>query len=148
MSGVLYFGGKNGIVYQADTGTADAGTAIDADAITAWDYFGTRGQKFVHLYRPIISSVDTPGVVAAIGSDFESLISTNSVSVNSIAGAALWDVGVWDVALWGGGHTVTNDWLGDGRWGYNFALRLRSTADDQTLKWYSTDFVVEGGGII
>lgn len=149
MSKDLYFGGKAGKIYKADTGTSDDGAVIAADAITAWNYFGSRAYlKKFNMYRPILNSTDTPGVVAAIGVDFDNQIATNPVSSNPITSDAVWDTAVWDTAIWAGGSMVTRSWEAAGGVGYCAALRMKSNADDQQIEWNSTNFIYEPGGLI
>lgn len=149
-----YFGG-NGVVYQGLTGTVDnantAATAnIRADAQPAFNYFGNRGQtKRFTLARPVFVSDPPFGATAVtfdMNIDYDSTPPTSSPTYTGASGS-VWDSGTWDTATWSGA-TVIKDWQSVVGVGFCATLRIQVAMRNTNLKWVSTDFVMELGGIL
>ena len=144
----LYFGGAGGNVYRADTGTADDGATIVADAKSAFTYFGAAGRlKRFTMVRPNLASDGAPVAALDLNVDFEDRAPV-SIPTLSGAGNAAWDVTGWDVGEWGDAAQVVKDWLGVTGVGYAAALRMRIATDVLTVSWQSTDWLFEPGGIL
>jgi hypothetical protein len=105
----LYFGGNDGIVYQADNGADDAGQPIVADVQSAFTDAGNPMLKNFVLARPfIITDGDvTPGL--ALNVDYRNTAQVDT-SPATIADPALWDVAEWDVDLWPNEENLVANW--------------------------------------
>ena len=133
----LYFGGNEGHVYLADTGTTDYNNIFRADMMTAFNYFGSRGQqKRYMMCRPLINTDRqiTPGL--AFNVDFKD---TAAISVQSVAVPvdALWDVALWDTGVWGGEVQVQDSWTSVTGLGYCASVRMLIEVDqpDTGVAW-------------
>jgi hypothetical protein len=123
LNDIPFFGGNDGVVYQADEGGSDAGAQMRADMMTAYNYFGERGNlKRWMMCRPLLTTdgVVNPGI--AFNVDFQT---DAPISIpNTEAGAqALWDVALWDVGLWAGLTTQTT-WTSVAGLGYCASIRM------------------------
>ena len=144
-----YFGGTDGVVYKADDGDSDNGTAITSDAQVAWNYFGNRAQqkRFTGL-RPVFQAPNEPTISLNLGVDFQSQVPTNQLTVPSFASSATWDVDTWDNAIWGGAVKTVRGWQSVTGIGYAASLRLRLSSDSQQVEWLSSNYAFEPGGIL
>jgi hypothetical protein len=141
-----FFGG-NGYIGQAWSGTSDAGAAITANALQAFNYFDTPGQlKRWTMMRPIFNVNGTPSLSANVNVDFDQSDTTSALAFSPIA-ASLWDMALWDTGVWGG-TTILKNWQGVQGVGYCAAPRVKLAASNLTVQWISTDLVFEPGGIL
>jgi hypothetical protein len=87
----LYFGG-NTKVHKADTGTDDAGTAIEATAKTAFIYFGERtGPTRYTAIRPVMASDSELTVSIGFDVDYRDGTTTLTPSTGYFRWASSWD---------------------------------------------------------
>ncbi len=145
----MYFGG-NGFVGKFWDTNADNGSNINASVQQAYNYFDTRGQqKRFTMVRPIIISYDgTPSISAALNLDFDTTNATGALAFNPITYAtAVWDTSVWDQSSWGG-KTINKNWQSVTGVGYCAGLQLTTASQGIEVRWASTDFVMELGGVI
>lgn len=143
----LYFGGGDGLVYQAWTGTSDDGDAIEADGATAWDYFEDRTRiKQWTLARAVFSSDGSVTHTMILNVDFNELVPAFTVS--SPAVGPIWDEAIWDTVVWFGGVTTVQAWQAAANIGYVASLRIRLSTATQTVKWNSTTYQFILGGLI
>lgn len=143
----LYFG-SNTYVGKAWNTSADNGTAISADALQAFNYFGTPGQlKRMTMMRPTLLSNGTASIQASVNVDFDTAAPTSALGTAPISGA-LWDAGLWDTALWADDLSLSRVWQGASGIGYCAAPRLTSSTNGLRLQWIATDLVMEPGGIL
>lgn len=92
----LFFGGNNGIVYQADTGSLDYTSSIIARCQCAFNYFGTRGRiKDFKLIRPLFTTDTsiTPALGLAVDYGLPPTLTSPS---NQQATTAQYDMTTWD----------------------------------------------------
>lgn len=109
----LYFGGNDGVVYQADTTGLDVTTPIDAIGQAAYDYYDMRGRlKQWKLLQPLITTDSDARPALGISTDFRENASLGTPSSSQIPSAvydghvpAIYDVDVYAVE----GRTVA-DW--------------------------------------
>ncbi len=145
----LYFGGTDGKVYQFDSGETDAGVPVACDGQTAWNYFGDRSRlKRFTAARPIFRSETDPGVTMALGTDFDSSITTNPVTTVQPGAEGAWDASTWDQTIWGGALKASKSWQSLSGIGYAGSLRVRVAVVDQRVHWQSTTYVFEPGGVL
>lgn len=142
----LYFGGSGGVVYKADTGNSDNNTAINADAIPAWDTFGIANNKQVTAYRNLMTvSLDTVNVQTAMGVDF-ALPNTTYVGTSGTSNQTPWG-SPWG-SPWSQEEIVFNDWKSDNSVGRYFSQRVKVSTGSAGVEWLSTDYVFQIGGVI
>jgi hypothetical protein len=146
----MYFGGDGFVGKFYDT-NADAGTNITGFVQQAYSYFESRGQqKRFTMVRPILQTDNgVPTVLCGISTDFETVNLTNQISFNpNILEIGLWDVSKWDDANWGGGLVTTKIWQGVTGIGYAGSVSLNVVSQAIELRWASTDYVMERGGVL
>lgn len=121
----LYFGGNDGVVYEADTSGTDSGETLTADFMTAYNYFGKRGnQKRWMNCRPQLTTDQqvTPGI--AFNVDFQNNAAL-SVTPTSSHSQALWDQALWDQANWAGDIITQSLWTSVTGLGYCASIRMK-----------------------
>jgi hypothetical protein len=146
----MYFGGDGFVGRFYDT-NADAGQNIRAFAQQAYSYFDSRGQqKRFTMVRPILQTDNgVPTVLCGISTDFETVDLTNQISFNpNILSIGLWDIAKWDETNWGGGLVTTKIWQGVTGLGYAGSVSLNVVSQSIELRWASTDYVMERGGVL
>lgn len=119
-----YYGGNDGIVYQADTGATDFNGILEADMSTAFNYFGGRGsQKRWTALRPLLTTDQAVNPGIALNVDFQN---NAPISVQSTTQATdgVWDVSTWDNSKWGGATTTKGDWTAASGLGYCASIRM------------------------
>jgi len=120
----LYFGGNDGVVYQADTSGTDAGNTLSADMMTAYNYYGLRGnQKRWTMCRPQITTDGQVNPGLALNVDFRD-DAPLSIPSTQILAASLWDVALWDQGLWAGDVRTQANWNSVDGIGYCASIRL------------------------
>lgn len=120
----IFFGGADGI-YQWDQGATDGGEILVADMVTAYNYFGSRGdQKQFKSLQPIYrSSVDIfPRV--EVFTDFKTGVPNSTPTIVSNDNS-LWDVALWDVGRWAEDVESRDSWTGLTGLGYCGAVAMR-----------------------
>ena len=143
----VYFG-TNGKVCKAWQGHKDGVSAIFADGLQAFSYFGSASQlKHFKMGRPVITTNGGANLNIGINVDFDqiSTLSTPSLSPSSYG---TWDVSTWDNALWGGPGLIKKDWQWIGALGYSAGMHFKASVLGNELSWVSSDYVFEPGGII
>jgi hypothetical protein len=143
----LYFG-TNGLVAKAWSGNSDNGNNISADALQAFNYFGSRGlQKRYTMARPIFRTNGSPSLQINMNVDFDTSDLTAPLSF-STTNYAVWDVALWDEGIWAGGLNVLKNWQGVNGLGYCAAPRLITASNGIEVTWVSTDVVMEVGAVL
>jgi hypothetical protein len=123
----LFFGGPNGIVYEADRGGIGADSTIVVDMRTAFNYFGRRGQikQFKSLRSVQVGDGRvTPGF--AINVDFRD-DAPLAVAGVPFTTQALWDSALWDSAFWPLENQRRMTWQATRALGYCASLRMAFT---------------------
>ena len=146
----IYFGGT-AFVGQFWNADSDNGNNINATVQQAYNYFDSRGtQKRYTLVRPIITTINGfPSILCGLNVDFEEGNATGTISFNPSANSnGVWDSSTWDNAIWGGASVINKNWQGVTGIGYCASLQLTAASQGITVRWASTDFVMETGGVI
>jgi hypothetical protein len=146
----MYFGGSGFVGKYYDT-YGDAGSNITASVQQAYSYFDSRGQlKRYTMIRPIfLTSGGIPTIVAGVNIDFDTQNITGAVTFNpATVVAGTWDSSVWDDANWGGGLQVSKVWQGVTGIGYAAGVYMKVASQRIEVRWASTDYVMERGGVI
>lgn len=107
----LYFGGNDGAVYQADQGSADVSTPIQATGETAYNHFSSaKSKRFTALQALVTASgVNRPSLGLSV--DFESTATLSTPSVTDQQASGTWGVSDWDVGTWEASTQQYNDWV-------------------------------------
>ena len=146
----MYFGG-NGFVGKFWDGLSDNDTNIKASCQQAYSYFDARGQlKRFTMVRPILFTDNgTPTVLCGINTDFDTQNNVGQVTFNpALVSVGIWNTSTWDNAEWGGGNTISKQWQGVTGIGYAAGIILNIATQDIDVRWASTDFVMERGGVL
>jgi hypothetical protein len=146
----MYFGG-NGFVGRFWDGLSDNDQNIKASCQQAYSYFDSRGQlKRFTMVRPILFTDNgLPSILCGINTDFDTQNNIGQVSFNpALVSVGIWDVSTWDDAEWGGGNTISKQWQGVTGTGYAGGIILNIATQDIDVRWASTDFVMEKGGVL
>jgi hypothetical protein len=149
-SASMYFGGDGyvGIFYSSNS---DNGTNIQAAAQQAYSYFDSPGQlKRFTMVRPILQTNNgVPTLAAGISTDFDTQTQFGTLSFNpAIVAGGIWNTSVWDDALWASGDVTTKVWQGVSGLGFAGSINLAIASQGIDLKWASTDYVMERGGVL
>jgi len=149
-SASMYFGG-DGYVGLFYTSNSDNGSNIQATAQQAYSYFDSPGQlKRFTMVRPILQTNNgIPTLAAGISTDFDTQTQFGTLSFNpAIVKGGIWNTSVWDDALWSAGDVTTKVWQGVSGLGFAGSINLAIASQGIDLKWASTDYVMEKGGVL
>lgn len=119
-----YYGGNDGIVYLADSGSTDFNGILQADMMTAFNYFNSRGsQKRWTACRPLLTTDQAINPGIAFNTDFQD---NAPISVQSTTQqvSATWDKSSWDSGLWGGAVQTQANWTSVAGLGYCASVRM------------------------
>ena len=142
-----YFGGS-GYVGRAWYTNADNGTNINAYGLQAFNNFNGAGTlKRFTMSRPILRANGTPAIYAGIDVDFDLSDLSAPLTTTPIT-YGFWDSSTWDNATWGGNLQVIQYWQGIHGVGYYGAPIVKVASNKISVRWVSTDIVIEGGGIL
>ena len=142
-----YFGG-NGFVGKAWDTLEDNEGEITADALQAFNYFGSPAiQKRFTMLRPTLQTNGVPAVLAALNIDFDLSDNTSPLSFAAVA-YAIWSSSLWSGGIWGSSLVTSRVWQGASGIGYCAGVRLKTTSQGIALRWVATDVVGERGGIL
>lgn len=142
----LFYGG-NTVVVNADVGMDDNGVNIVGDVKPAFNYFGSSGQKKFNMVRPIFVSNGLLSPALDMNVDFNETVPTATPTFSGFSGSP-WDSSPWNTSLWGGSNQITKNWITVNGVGFCGTIRMRIATNLLTVKWQSTDFVYEEGGIL
>lgn len=143
----LYFGSSSG-VNKAWTGNSDNGSDIVAIGKQAFNYFGNTSQeKRFTLFRPMIQTNGSITFGVGLDVDFSDITITGTTTYT--IESSIWDVGLWDVAKWSGGLQSIRVWSSpSNNVGYAASGLVKITTDSFEVRWISSDYVYEGGGVL
>jgi hypothetical protein len=147
-NGDLYFGSTTGgVVYKADTGTADAGANINYLLKPAFNYFGKRGvNKLFTMCRPHISTNGSISVAIDLNVDFGNLVPTSIPSPVTLTGG-VWDTSLWDQANWTDTINIA-DWLTVYGIGDCATPTIRGAENALSIKFSSYDIIWQVGNAL
>lgn len=120
----LYFGGNEGVVFQADIGATDANETIHYDMKCAFNYVGAKGiNKRFTMCRPLLTTDQQvqPGI--AFNVDFQDNAPINT-QATVVSPGGIWDQSLWDQALWAGGIVTQSNWTSVSGIGYCASIRM------------------------
>lgn len=145
----LYFGAANGCIYRAYDGTSDNGEPVAARGRTAFSYFGDRGRiKRWTAARPILQATGQLTYSLALATDYDDDVIASTVTApESGVTQPEWEAAVWDEDVWGGGFTAFRSWQSVSGIGYAASLALNVETASHAVRWHSTSYTYESGGL-
>jgi hypothetical protein len=149
----MYFG-QNGNVYKFWDGASDNGAIIETDLLPAFSSFGSQSQIKRWSMAKVAMGVDyTFNFSGLISTDFNLVTRPPEPTVvwNGVAG--VWDAAysTWDNVVWGSPDQAILPemrWSMAGNMGYYGSYRIRTTSATADIRYYATDYVFEGGGVL
>lgn len=142
-----YFGGADGVVYQADSGTSDDGANIAAEYRGSYQYIGGEGMlKYVTMAQPVFNT--TGPVIVNFGIDVDFNNTTLTSPATSTTNGSVWGTGIWGLATWGSGLTLQRAWVTVGAIGYSIAPHFLVTTNNITLNLMSINLTYSKGGFL
>jgi hypothetical protein len=143
----LYYGG-NGVVVQADTGTADNGADITGDVQQAYSYFQEPGRiKRFTMIRPIFLAAGKINAAIKVNTDFQTSFPTSTPSFSGTSGSP-WNTSPWNTTKWGSALGLVKEWQSASGVGYAAALRMKVAVNGFSVQWMSTEYVYEPGAVL
>lgn len=140
-----YFGGNGFVGLAWDDNYIDNTSNINANALQAFNYYGSRGvKKYFTRARPSLFTDGVPSTFVGMNVDFQIADTTAALSFAPNP-YALWDSALWDTGVWGSGLTITNNWQGITGIGYCGATQLKTSSSGIQVEWASTDIVYQTG---
>lgn len=140
----LYFGGENGTVVQADSGSTDQGAPIQFDMVTSFQVPGNVAQiKRATMCRPFIIANGYSQPKMDVNVDYN--VAAVSSQLLSVTTATQWDQFDWDQANWAAQDIVQNQWYSVDGLGTAFAVHMSGQAETLSLKVLALDLTYETG---
>lgn len=108
---LLYFGGMDGTVYKADTGSVDYDDPIVAVGQAAYTALGTPNIKTWKMIRPLISAsgVYRPGI--GVSTDFQETSTLSASDVSTGGSLAVFGTATFDSAVFAADVNNVSDWV-------------------------------------
>lgn len=122
----LFFGGNDGVVYEADVANGDYNAGYTAALKTSFQYYGNRGtKKRWTMIQPLVTTNYSVATNIGFDVDFQdnapyAFLTTQAPNSPSLWGRMLWGHGLWSRSIF----TITN-WFSLSSFGQNAALKLR-----------------------
>ncbi len=146
----LYFGGNDGTVNLAYTGTVDGTLPIPADMQCAFNYFDDPGRlKRITMVQPLMNTNGDFTPHLSIDVDFN--LATAVAPLFIFNTGSIWDVDKWDLALWSTGLANSNQWLSANAIGRALAIHISTniqTTGDAVLQVNAFNAIMEMGGFL
>lgn len=128
----LFFGGNDGLVYQADVGALDVDQPVDAVGQTAYNYFRAKGRlKSWTLLQPLLTTDSNSRPAIGLSTDF----ADNAVlgtPTSAATNAALFDSAIFDADIFPTGARNISDWLTVSGQGQAASIHFRSKTGPET----------------
>ncbi|QND42958.1 hypothetical protein HB770_20845 [Rhizobium leguminosarum bv. viciae] len=122
----LFFGGNDGVVYEADVTGADYTGAFTAIMKTSFQYYGNRGaKKRWTMVQPLVTTNYAVAVNFLIDVDFKDTTTYSYLSTQGVSNGSLWGQMIWGRDNWSRGQFTLTDWLSTAALGQNAALKIR-----------------------
>jgi hypothetical protein len=122
----LFFGGNDGVVYEADVAGADYTAAFTAIMKTSFQYYGNRGaKKRWTMVQPLVTTNYAVAVNFLIDVDFKDTTTYSYLSTQGVTNGSLWGQMIWGRDNWSRGQFTLTDWLSTAALGQSAALKIR-----------------------
>lgn len=146
---VLLFA-NGGNVYQFWDGNNDNGAMITTDLLPSFSSFGSQSQLKRFTMARVSMGYDYDFAFSGqINIDFD-IGSQPPQPYNALSNAnsGQWDVAVWDVEIWGGAITPFSRWQMASGMGHYGSFRIKTATKNSSVRYYATDYILEGGGVL
>lgn len=142
-----YFGDGAGVVYRADTGTADNGAAVAAEWRGSYQYARSPGSfKRFTMARPTFQTTGPLNTSFGVDVDF---VNTNLVASNlSTIATGVWGTAVWGSFVWSGSHQLQSNWIGVNGQGYAVAPHMKISTNTISVNLMAASILFEPGGFV
>ena len=142
---LLYFGGNNGVTYEADNGFRDNGGNINWEVMTSWQEFGGESTKFYTMCRPTL--------LVGSGVSYELIVNTDFIVTEPNGGLGPISAGVptmmWPFTwpfTWGGKNILDSRWQSCGATGTWASIHMNGIVTDGSCSINNFDMILERGG--
>jgi len=150
----LYFGGNDGIVYQADTGAIDVETPIDAIGQSAYNYYDMKGRlKQWKLIQPLLTTDSDNRPAIGLSTDYRDNASLGTPS-STASVSALYDTAVYDTDVYAVEGRTVADWTSISGVGQCAAIHFRArtgvvgNTGDVIMRLNGFNVIFEPGGFL
>jgi hypothetical protein len=144
----LFFGGADGVVYKADDGTSDNGSDIAADAVQAFNYFGSpQLRKLFNMVECVFESDGDPNAAIDWNVDF-GILNPTATAQSSPVNSARWGISNWGVGTWGTAGQIYKGWRGIRGMGRAGSPRVRINTNSARPSWIATRVTYQDGGAV
>lgn len=154
MADSLYFGSNLGAlpntayVAKADFGFSDDGGYVQAEAKTAFQFFGHRGyEKQLTMVRPIFVTGGNVNAALGMDMDFADAYPATTPTFTGTGGTP-WNTAPWNTFPWTSGGNIKKDWQGVTGVGDAGALHMRVVNNKTATQWQSIQYVFKKGRIL
>ena len=152
----VFFGGPDGTVYQADTGSTDLDQPITATGQSAYSALGSAGLKRFSMVKSLIVASGGNRPALGLSVDFVETQEMSTITAVGADGVALWDEAEWDADVWSGGEVQYNDWATLPALGTFGSIKFRAQTGvdatdasvDETMKIQGFVVLYEMGGYV
>lgn len=144
----VYFGGKDGKVYKAETGLSDNGSPIVVSGQQAFSFFKNRGLlKLISAIRLTFRASSAAQASLTVNTDFNS--KARSVSFKIGTGTATqWNEAAWNSFQWGGAETTKGKWKIVSGKGYSASVKVTASISGQAIAWQDTSYMYQTAGML
>jgi hypothetical protein len=144
----LYFG-TNTQISKAWVGNVDNSTPIQADALPAFSYFGSKSfNKYFTMVRPYIQTTGTPSILYSLNTNYLPQDPTGTLSFTPPTGM-VWGSMVWGSMVWGGTLAQFTNWNTVGAVSNSASIRIKCQNNGASVRWSNTDYVWQpSGGVL
>lgn len=144
----LFFG-QGGTVYKFWDGQNDNGANINTDLLPAFSSFGSQSQiKRWTMARVSMGYDHGFAFSGQMNLDFNLTSQPPAPNTTLSTVEGVWDVGLWDECTWGGNITPFTRWQMAMGQGYYGTYRIKTSSNSSDVRYYATDYVFEGGGVL
>jgi hypothetical protein len=143
----IYFGGKNGRVFKAETGTLDNGAPIKSEVHLAYNYFKDRARiKRFTMIRPHVKSA--PGETFSIGTDVDFKEAPFTYTTQNTETGYNWNAGIWNQALWSAPKIRGEDVYSLTAFGRCASVSFAFQSTTGPYEFYAAAITFETGGLL
>ena len=143
----IYFGGTNGRVFKAETGTLDNGAPIKSEVHIAYNYFKDRARiKRFTMIRPHVKSA--PGETFSIGTDVDFKEAPFTYTTQNNEGGFNWNAGLWNQALWSAPKIRGEDVYSLTAFGRAASISFAFESTTGPYEFYAAAITFETGGLL
>jgi hypothetical protein len=145
---LIYFGGTDGKVYQANYGANDNDQPIEAKIKFPFNYFNVRDRiKLFHTASAQIMSSSDVSFNFSMDVDGQDSTIDGTSTVSGAMGSS-WDTSDWDTSSWADEEVYSTTWEGLYGLGRSGALKISGKFSNIRLRFSSAQVIYEIGGYL